>query len=1141
MTILLLLAVSVSVVATTTSCAAEQVYVAVTKKCTTMAEEESYQILRENTVVITSSPFAENEQRTDEYCLPSSAHTQYVLKLKDSARNSWMAGAWISVAGLYGNIVFKNYMTEDVEESFPLSLYYAISKQQQWKMFVTFSEIDATWNALAFDDSTWQTVVPATITAQQTGTQYYRKQFNGVEDMAAYEIQVNYRYGVIIYLNGKEVFRDQMPFTGAVRPSTASVGGYDVYAFRGVIRPATEVLASSPNILAVELHFRYPVEAYAVEFDAYVAAVASSISSAAEKCFIYPYALSISSSAGTDADAIFDFDKASAYEAQPANLPAMVMLMLSGPRFFFNGLRVWPNAAPTSAPGSFVWYAMTLGNRFTPVLTISDALYGVNEHREFYSYFKAGSYSSYRFRFLAAASSSSSLQAFEMQPLICALEPVNVIAFAASSYTVYAKYQNVNIAPSINEFSSCTIQPALPTGLRLVALECTVTGKAMTSLPPTVFTVTSRMTGALISGTFTLEVTECAHTLLSITRSYQQSAYAESFAIRDAATEEVLLSVAYNAGQPDEQVWSTLLCVAAPKVEVVLGSRGTFWQENSFLTLDALVSGDSSDTVARLRYDALLGLPEKHLLRVDWAVVPQTAWQYKMGSVYDGWQTEAGWESAVMGSFPASSNQIQLYKKTFTVASLEGVAGFVISLRYLYGCVVYVNGVEVFRNGVDGVLSSESVSTNKYTSTIYRKISLPVRTMGAAYSPVNTMGETAVNYLQEGANTIAIALVAQTTSQKTSSFDCAVRLVLAGSRAFDYSISYEQLTGRPEQIADLFYYNSMGQSTCGDNQWTIAFEDNRREWISSVTLYLYYTQGVRQPRQFMLKARNTNLEAWTTLTNVTGMTWSLVGEKKRIWVENNQPWNQYRFENFGTGNEAECEWKIGAIDLGMEMLPAAVPELAYSPVITVFKDVEMGEVYPNSEYFFDFVVTPALPEGITVDPTTGKFLGTARTEMAAASYTITAKKVGGGSSSATVTLSVEVCTGGKSLITLVVRTDYWPHEASYQLHAGRGVSGEVIRSSDALAVPNGLNYADWCLPHALYTVELKDARQDGWANPAGWWLTVDLGAMLFEMGQMPSNVDSISTVFASLLPFQVGFGEWRLFNSENAVSEDYGV
>ena len=73
-----------------------------------------------------------------------------------------------------------------------------------------------------------------------------------------------------------------------------------------------------------------------------------------------------------------------------------------------------------------------------------------------------------------------------------------------------------------------------------------------------------------------------------------------------------------------------------------------------------------------------------------------------------------------------------------------------------------------------------------------------------------------------------------------------------------------------------------------------------------------------------------------------------------------------------------------------------VPELSYPTPLVLSAGVEMGEVYPNSEYFFDFAVTPALPTGITVDPTTGKILGTARTEMAAASYTITAKKVGGG-------------------------------------------------------------------------------------------------------------------------------------------------
>ena len=50
---------------------------------------------------------------------------------------------------------------------------------------------------------------------------------------------------------------------------------------------------------------------------------------------------------------------------------------------------------------------------------------------------------------------------------------------------------------------------------------------------------------------------------------------------------------------------------------------------------------------------------------------------------------------------------------------------------------------------------------------------------------------------------------------------------------------------------------------------------------------------------------------------------------------------------------------------------------------------------------------------------------------------------------------------------------------------------------------------------------------------------MDLGEMIIDMGQMPSNVDRVSTVFSSLLPFQVEVDEWKLFNSDNVVSEDW--
>ena len=97
----------------------------------------------------------------------------------------------------------------------------------------------------------------------------------------------------------------------------------------------------------------------------------------------------------------------------------------------------------------------------------------------------------------------------------------------------------------------------------------------------------------------------------------------------------------------------------------------------------------------------------------------------------------------------------------------------------------------------------------------------------------------------------------------------------------------------------------------------------------------------------------------------------------------------------------------------------------------------MDEIHPNSDYYYDFTVTPALPAGIVIDPNTSKISGTATTLMPATACTITAKQFTGGQ----VTLSVELCTGTKSLITRVAMTDPWPEEAAYKLYSGKDKSG----------------------------------------------------------------------------------------------------
>ena len=173
-----------------------------TKKCTTAANEESYQILSGTTVLKTSSAFVDKEQRTDEYCLVATTNHQYLFKIVDSYGDSWSAGAWVSVAGLYGNMVLKTMMVDNHEEEYLLSLYYPIVKSAEWKMYVSASTIDPNWNSLGYDDHTWNSLTLGSIPSSVSGTQYFRKTFTGLPNMAAYEVEMNYQYGIVAYVNG---------------------------------------------------------------------------------------------------------------------------------------------------------------------------------------------------------------------------------------------------------------------------------------------------------------------------------------------------------------------------------------------------------------------------------------------------------------------------------------------------------------------------------------------------------------------------------------------------------------------------------------------------------------------------------------------------------------------------------------------------------------------------------------------------------------------------------------------------------------------------------------------------------------------------------------------------------------------------
>lgn len=104
-------------------CDSSQVYAKFMKKTINWASEESWQLLNGSTTVYSSPSLTNSETRTIETCLTATTNNQYILRMKDTANDSWSDGAWLEIYGVNGNLALKVMMTEGSTETMNLSLY----------------------------------------------------------------------------------------------------------------------------------------------------------------------------------------------------------------------------------------------------------------------------------------------------------------------------------------------------------------------------------------------------------------------------------------------------------------------------------------------------------------------------------------------------------------------------------------------------------------------------------------------------------------------------------------------------------------------------------------------------------------------------------------------------------------------------------------------------------------------------------------------------------------------------------------------------------------------------------------------------------------------------------------------------------
>ncbi len=143
-----------------------------------------------------------------------------------------------------------------------------IGQAGSWRYWDNALPVAAGWQTRNFDDSTWQSG-PARLGWGLDGentrltdgrvTHYFRRWFNALNPAIFTELTFQFARddGAVIYLNGLEIFRSNMP-EGTITPSTLALNSVntpdETTYFERILSTAGSGLIGGTNLIAVELH-----------------------------------------------------------------------------------------------------------------------------------------------------------------------------------------------------------------------------------------------------------------------------------------------------------------------------------------------------------------------------------------------------------------------------------------------------------------------------------------------------------------------------------------------------------------------------------------------------------------------------------------------------------------------------------------------------------------------------------------------------------------------------------------------------------------------------------------------------------------------------------------------------------------------
>ncbi|KAK8805751.1 hypothetical protein WA158_002407 [Blastocystis sp. Blastoise] len=1049
------------------------------------AYEETWKIFQgtdtTGTLVHEGAGTSADTSSSKEYDVCLQLNTVYTLAMYDSYGDGWSTGAYLYIN--YNGVTFLTTRlaygeaSANVPKLQQFTLNLAVTPGATWKTSTT-AQTGTSWTQISFGDTAWTPLTPSAFPAISTTTRYYRYT-SSISDAAAYALHfgVKTNSGFVIYINGVEASRVGLPTVSD--SNTASLTSEEEATWKVIVVPLSLYITSGTALtVAVEVHSHSSQLTTADVFDAYATTISSTsgevvTSGGTATCSVE--AANTSEICGNVAD---NSDSTKYYFQATAS--TITIALPNGSKTWFNAYQVTSaNDMQGRDPREWKFYGSEDGGITWIFLDhVTENMFAARSTGYTFNIpSNRKSFNQIKFDIL-----NNNGETYTQLAEIRTFVNSQTLVAAGLQYPSPTLATTTNVAVSVSPISSgihtYTVSPALPTGLYLNSANGNIYGSVSTAVTSQAYVISAidGATNAATTFSMIISVTVCqqpAMAQVTVTKVNKSTSKDERVVIYSEANTQIGTLTGVNNGA--NQVLNE--CQVAGRWRFVLfDDNNDGWEKGAYLDVSLKYDLTTEHRIARMYL--LAGTTATYYVNTRLDVAPKSAWKYQQGAPTDvNWKTalfsDAAWQTLTYSPLVSVTQNIILLRNTFTITSKTNMVGWELFFKSKAGCVIYVNGNEVYRyNLIAGEITAATGATGGDSSFLWRSVSGPMTTLSNGNSV-----------------TVAIGLINLGTDAYELDFDGLFHLlgdssVIQNSSGGSYTSSGVFSDGAAANLFDSNPYSrwiTPVHDSVSEKWVTIEFNNKRAIYMNKYCIYSNRDTPSHDPADWTIYG-SMDGTTWTSITSQTNVSWEERQQRQCFFaLGTTQAYTNYKIAVTkavviqAENKYAFSEWEFLIEDVNSLVIPA----FSFTPSnLVAYKDAVVPALLVSSEYYYDFTISPALPTGLSMDSSNGYFNGIATQLQSPTTYTISAKNIQGTPVATTITFSVIACSYPNNLFKLRFYFSTYANEASWTL---KDSTGTVVDSKTTAINYSTQNFI-YCRAAGIYTLVMSDSKNDGWGD-----------------------------------------------------------